>query len=118
VGRGFLHLAFEVGGPFAAGTHWNVGIDVDGDDRFDVVLGFDSELRPWVGRVLKPFAETDFHPFLCASLGVRGASAELFVPLAALGVRGPVRLFPYTVSGEPLGRVDGIGWIKVDLGSR
>ncbi len=75
----------------------------------------DASKRPWVGRALERFVDTDWHPNLTARLAVNGNTAELLLPVSALGSKGSVRLFPYTVSGEPLERVDAVGWLTVKL---
>ena len=116
VDEGVLSIALKTEGGFAAkGVNWNVGVDVDGDDTFEVVFGFNSSKRPWVGRALESFADTDWHPNLTARLAISGNTAELLLPISALGLQGSVRLYPYTVSGEPLKRVDAAGWLKVEL---
>lgn len=120
VDQHFLYLGLETAGGFdREGYVWNVGLDLDGDDGFDRIVGLAADHRPYKGRVFRDWRKTDWQhqtlaPFAMVGNWLEvGNRLELFVPLSVLEASGPARVFAYT--NGPSGRADGLGWVEVVL---
>jgi hypothetical protein len=112
-----LYLGIKTAGGFPeSGAAWNVSIDEDLDGEPDVIVGFGEGLTPWVGRVYGDVANVSWHPNRLAPYAATADGAELFVPIAALGLERQVELKFYTTGGTGSeGNADEAEPIRVQL---
>ena len=116
----YFYVVFRLAEELEQGARYEVGIDRDGDDVFDVVITCDPDLTVRVGHLYGDWEASDWHPVALAPAAVRGRNIELAVPRGAIGAQGKVRLYAFSVF-RPGGTADWVygdqlrGWIPFEL---
>ncbi|MEM7308985.1 MAG: hypothetical protein AAF682_20040 [Planctomycetota bacterium] len=93
----YFYVAFRLAEDLGPGARFEVGIDADRDDVFDVVVTCDPDGTVRVGHLYQDWDSSDWHPAVLAPVGVRGRDIELAIPRAAMRVSGKVRLYAFSV---------------------
>ncbi len=106
----------KVRGDFSdPGPTWCIGLDLDGDSKFDRLVGFGSKDAPWVTEIHGSMEDCDYKIWDRALVARQGSRAVLSIPRDALGLEtGPVRASVYSVNGPPVQKRDSLPWIRFE----
>ena len=116
----YFYVVFRLAKDPKPGARFEVGIDADGDDVFDIVVTCDPDLTVRIGHLYEKWDASDWHRTVVAPAVLVGRDLEFAVPRSCMRVAGDVRLYAFSVhQPEPEG--DWVygdqlpGWIPFQL---